>query len=231
MGRPMLARGLCQCGKTLPRADSKLCSRECAAISLSYARDKRQPMVCEQCNKTFMVKRCRLQPGKSAVRFCSLACRDLSLRKHHDFVCCKCGEQKTANDFFVDNHNPRGHVARCKACYAETAKNVLAFKPYRREESFQSGAKRRGLAYELTRGQFMTFWQKPCLYCGGPIPTIGLDRIDNARGYAMNNVVPCCSTCNSMKSGMAMSEFLERCQRIATRAAVSNSAITHGGKY
>lgn len=230
MGRPKIPRETCQCGKPLPRRDSRTCSRECQAIALSYARDKRQTKICEQCGVTFLVKLCRLQPDKPSVRFCSIACRDLSSRKRHDFVCCKCGEQKTEDDFYVDRQKPRGHVAQCKTCYAATAKNVLAFKPYHREQSLRSGAKRRSLPYELTREQFMSFWQAPCFYCGDAIRTVGLDRIDNAKGYTMDNVVSCCQICNSMKSSMSVQEFLDHCSRVA-RKVDANSAITHGGKY
>jgi 5-methylcytosine-specific restriction endonuclease McrA len=42
---------------------------------------------------------------------------------------------------------------------------------------------------------------KPCHYCNGPTgPTgAGLDRVDNSRGYAPDNVVPCCQECNRIK--------------------------------
>lgn len=41
-----------------------------------------------------------------------------------------------------------------------------------------------------------------CDYCGRRIPVTSgysLDRINNSRGYLLNNVVPCCGTCNSKK--------------------------------
>jgi len=42
----------------------------------------------------------------------------------------------------------------------------------------------------------------------------GLDRIDNTKGYVIDNVVPCCGHCNLMKRGMTVLEFKEHIQRI-----------------
>ena len=136
----------------------------------------------------------------------------------NDYVCTSCGKQKTADDFYVDSNKPRGRVARCKDCYREKQRTVVNFKPYRREGAYRRDAKKRGLAYELTREQFLSFWQKPCAYCGDDIATVGLDRVDNARGYVIDNVVACCRLCNAMKSGMPLADFVERCRLIADRA-------------
>lgn len=64
----------------------------------------------------------------------------------------------------------------------------------------------------------MSFWQKPCRFCGDAIQTVGLDRIDNRKGYTVSNVVACCRTCNSMKSGQTVAAFIARCRRIAERS-------------
>ncbi len=229
MGRPFKPRSEClMCGEKVKRFGKKFCSKVCAnRFRVIPILERREHRECIGCHKLFAEKPALMNRGR---RFCSKACADRALQKNHTFVCIKCGEQKTADDFYVDRHKPRGHVARCKACYSETSRKILAFKPYRREQSFRSGATRRSLAYELTREQFMTFWQKPCTYCGDEIQTVGLDRLDNTKGYTMDNVVSCCATCNGMKSGMALTEFLERCRRIAERAQ-ANSALTHDGKY
>jgi hypothetical protein len=72
-----------------------------------------------------------------------------------------------------------------------------------------------GIVFNLTFDQFMEHWQKPCSYCGEVIPTIGLDRVDNDRGYEPSNVVPCCEHCNALKGTTTLAEFLSRCTRIA----------------
>lgn len=60
----------------------------------------------------------------------------------------------------------------------------------------------------------MSFWQKPCHYCGGAITTVGIDRIDNTKGYAMNNCVSCCRTCNIAKGAMSPSDFMTHAKKI-----------------
>lgn len=42
----------------------------------------------------------------------------------------------------------------------------------------------------------------------------GLDRIDSDKGYILNNVVPCCQTCNTMKSDMSVDEFRDQVRRV-----------------
>lgn len=71
----------------------------------------------------------------------------------------------------------------------------------------------------FTYEQFIQYWQKPCTYCTGAIETIGLDRVDNAQGYHMTNVTPCCHACNWMKGEGSLDDFLDRCKRIARNHA------------
>ena len=60
----------------------------------------------------------------------------------------------------------------------------------------------------------MEMWQKPCYYCGSIIETVGVDRVDNNKGYTLDNVVPCCSKCNYMKNSNTEKEFLEHVEKI-----------------
>lgn len=42
----------------------------------------------------------------------------------------------------------------------------------------------------------------PCEYCGGWLPETGhgMDRKDPLKGYTLENVVPCCTSCNRIKN-------------------------------
>jgi hypothetical protein len=62
-------------------------------------------------------------------------------------------------------------------------------------------AKRKGLAFTLTREQYKELATKPCEYCGGKLPEkgSGLDRIACQIGYTLANCVPCCTVCNRVK--------------------------------
>lgn len=92
--------------------------------------------------------------------------------------------------------------------WADENKPRVAFALYKRS------AKARGLAFELTMDQFMSFWGKPCFYTGRPIASIGLDRVENAKGYTIDNVVPCCLAANKAKMAMSHDEFVALCAEV-----------------
>ena len=47
----------------------------------------------------------------------------------------------------------------------------------------------------------------------------GLDRLDSSRGHSLDNVVPCCHTCNLMKTNMGVEAFLAHIERIHSNLA------------
>lgn len=71
----------------------------------------------------------------------------------------------------------------------------------------------RGYQFELTKDQFFYLTKQNCYYCDKPPSQIkkskisqyiynGIDRVDNSKGYLIDNVVSCCKQCNSSKSGV-----------------------------
>ncbi len=82
-------------------------------------------------------------------------------------------------------------------------------------KQYKSGAEQRDHKWNLTFKQFMTFWQKSCYYCGSEIETIGIDRIDNSKGYGIDNIVSCCGKCNLMKHILDKKDFINQCKKIA----------------
>lgn len=114
---------------------------------------------------------------------------------------------------------------RCLSCRTELRKRVqkenkTKYKyhqqPKARYKVYKSGAERRGLVFDLSQDQFLSFWNKPCRYCGSSIDTIGLDRRDNKEGYTMGNTVSCCKQCNFMKHTMTEKMFIDKCVEIAS---------------
>jgi len=82
---------------------------------------------------------------------------------------------------------------------------------------YKRNARTRGLGFHITFEEFMTLWQKPCFYCGNPIDTIGIDRIDNDKGYEISNLAPCCFKCNHAKSNMSLERFIGWLKQISER--------------
>jgi len=85
---------------------------------------------------------------------------------------------------------------------------------------YKSSAGNRNLVFDIPFGEFIKLTSMNCHYCGSKPQSIiknprgngdyyynGLDRVDNLQHYAVNNVVPCCTTCNSAKSNKTIDEF------------------------
>lgn len=75
-------------------------------------------------------------------------------------------------------------------------------KPRSRFVDAQRTARSRGLDWSISFDAFVQHLGETCLYCGGALPEVGhgYDRVDNDHGYHPNNVVPCCTTCNMLRS-------------------------------
>ena len=79
---------------------------------------------------------------------------------------------------------------------------------------YKSNAKSRNIPFKLTFEQFKSFWKKPCWYCNNSIVTIGLDRVDNSKGYSVTNVVSCCEVDNKSKLDKSRDDYLEHCRKV-----------------
>ncbi len=86
--------------------------------------------------------------------------------------------------------------------------------------SYKSGAKKRNLVFDLTIDQFKDITSRYCDYCGikplqiktgrrshGQYTYNGIDRVDNTKGYTIDNVTACCKICNRAKREMSHAEF------------------------
>ena len=83
--------------------------------------------------------------------------------------------------------------------------------------SYKTGAKKRHLSFSLSRQEFRLIVTGACFYCGkfpdkfhgtdaynGKFNYTGIDRVDNSRGYTLDNCVPCCESCNHRKGGITI---------------------------
>ena len=84
-----------------------------------------------------------------------------------------------------------------------------------------SSAKHRNISWDMLEGDVHKLMQQNCFYCGaepnnvvgtalynGTFKYNGLDRVDNSRGYILDNVVPCCETCNKAKLDLPIEDFI-----------------------
>lgn len=110
------------------------------------------------------------------------------------------------------------HYVPNKLPYGVAAMNRL----YR---NYIASAKSRGYTFELSKSEFEVLTKQNCFYCGrkpnqilgssngvdilnGEYIYNGIDRLNNATGYTVDNIVACCKVCNRAKNSMEFSEFM-----------------------
>lgn len=65
--------------------------------------------------------------------------------------------------------------------------------------------KSRGKEFLLTKEEYIDIINRPCYYSGEDLSKemgIGLDRIDNAKGYTLDNVLPCIGWVNKIRNNL-----------------------------
>jgi len=83
-------------------------------------------------------------------------------------------------------------------------------------QNMRNRARRAGLECHLTVDDVMKLQSEPCWYCGAPATVRAtVDRVDNALGYALDNVAPACNPCNGKKRASSLDEVIvarRRCE-------------------
>ena len=174
---------------------------------------------CSACKKVFPLNKNNFYADKtkpSGVRYTCKKCADVKDREYrashkeilvvrHKAYYASHKKALVARSRIWKKNNP-DRVRETNKKHARTPTTIFA--------RYRLGAKARNLSFEITKEQFLSFWQKPCSYCGDEIKYIGLDRIDNDKGYTPDNIRSCCAICNKMKRDQKENDFLERCKRI-----------------
>lgn len=80
--------------------------------------------------------------------------------------------------------------------------------------NYKKRAKRDNINFEIVEKDCIPFYNTKCYYCGGNIKGLGIDRLDNTKGYIIENIVPCCKQCNYMKYVMNKDEFIQHIIKI-----------------
>ena len=140
---------------------------------------------------------------------------------------CLCRERTSISN--IGNTNVRKQ-------YGESSKNRL-FDRYKRN------AKTRNMSFELTFDEFINLTQQNCFYCNckpmqiakvkhgfGEFIYNGIDRLDNNKGYILENCVSCCMLHNSMKGELSKDEFLKEIGLIHKYTTFNNIYCTANKK-
>jgi len=132
---------------------------------------------------------------------------------------CECGAEVIAKGAKL-----RAKLTTRCGNHTKKPKGVGSFNAIYRVMSWR--AKSKNIKWELTKDFLKEITKLPCNYCGMEPSNIGsgsangnyiysgVDRVDSSLGYTVDNVVPCCSTCNKAKMQMSVVEFFEWIQRV-----------------
>jgi hypothetical protein len=142
---------------------------------------------------------------------------------------CKCGESNL-QQFSHNSRNKDGLEKKCRSCisvwhkeqykkhkkyYLDKAKEQHTENRKRGKERHytingrfnyaKSRATKNGKGWLLSFNDYEKLLSQVCHYCSNELAPnkasgVGLDRIDNARGYEIDNVLPCCGICNSIRN-------------------------------
>jgi 5-methylcytosine-specific restriction endonuclease McrA len=150
---------------------------------------------------------------------------DVSKRGVRWLCRCECGSLKVINGTTL-----RGGQQSCGCLSKETARiqstkyggnvarNCLV-------SNYRTTAAERSLEFALSHDECDTLFTGACVYCGdlpNRVFTVkkhsfiynGIDRVDNSRGYVIDNVVACCQICNRAKNSLDLKDFEQWIDRL-----------------
>jgi len=133
---------------------------------------------------------------------------------------CDCGNKKVV----VGGALNHGDTKSC-GCLHKLPKGKASFNAILKK--IKKGAVRRGYKWNIPKEVLKELIIKDCFYCGNKPSNVqknhshngafmynGLDRVDNNKGYTIDNIVPCCWDCNRAKYTMNVGEFFLWIKRI-----------------
>lgn len=148
--------------------------------------------------------------------------------RHTRWLCkCECGIERIVDKSSLISGKTRscGCLRKGRAGKPRLGYGVANMR--RTIEGYKRHAKKRGLEWSLTEERFKEIAQKDCYYCGAKPNNIrkahgyngdyiynGIDRVDNIKGYIIDNIVPCCKTCNLAKNNLTLQEFKDWIKRL-----------------
>ncbi len=134
------------------------------------------------------------------------------------FVRCDCG-----NERWIRSDILRKNKHGCSKCYAlSMRKSGEGHSINSAWKSLTNNARTRGIPVEISKEEFVIVAKQECFYCGEPpkeksyydqpewatpAKLNGIDRVDNARGYSIDNIVSACGTCNRGKMDLSLEDF------------------------
>jgi hypothetical protein len=148
---------------------------------------------------------------------------------------CECGNPAVVRGSYLTS----GHTKSCGCLRSEVAdarnkgrRNPDPWVPEMKTYIYHLSVDRehrRVLAetWDLTLDEYKSLVTSSCYYCGAEphglphakhlrksgVRRSGIDRIENSKGYTLNNCVTCCGACNREKGALTLKEFIDLTKR------------------
>jgi hypothetical protein len=156
-------------------------------------------------------------------------------------ICKECKIEKDCDDFHRMKKGLNGRRTICKECrkkekdeYLSRPEVIERNKKYYQEHKHEMRerlnvyywslvsqyhqylkmAKKKNRSFLLTKDDCNNFFNTKCYYCGDDYKGLRMDRIDSNKGYEIDNVRPCCWSCNYMKNSLNENEFYDKIKKI-----------------
>lgn len=213
----------CVCGKTrVLRSDNlkTIKDKNCKCDRVSH----RTPnLIGKKFNRLQVIEKGPLSKNKSRQWKCFCNCGNISYVTTYNL---KKGTIKSCGCLLKEK--ARIHIKKIQ--HLGTLKNIKSIEESGLTKvfcSYRSGAKNRGIDFKLTKKDIEPIIKSNCYYCGIEASNIhkneyskkeyrysGIDRLDNTKGYLVDNVVPCCIICNKAKRDLDLNDFLNWIERL-----------------
>ena len=146
-----------------------------------------------------------LQTTNSTKRLCTLCGNDFEGFKtrygKESMTCANCALKQATQD--------KKREDRVRNYKEENSKNTEGY-----YKEYIKKATLKGREITIDFNDFLNLVTSACYYCNhsSETETIGIDRVDNTKGYTKENCVPCCWKCNRIKHTYHQKFFLEKCK-------------------
>lgn len=93
----------------------------------------------------------------------------------------------------------------------------------------QTAITKRKLEFTITKEDYEKFRNGQCYLCGlssSDTHKNGIDRIDNSKGYILDNCRSCCGHCNHMKLDMDYNTFISHCKQITNHNKENATSVS-----
>ena len=176
--------------------------------------------ICPDCGKERLIRK---DQYKNNLKNYCLSCAKKNSPKYQRLKskiakkCINCGK-----DIIISKKTWINGTKKCNSCRTSETNKIKKGLAAQKSiyAQYRNKAKIKHLDFDLSFDEFMKITKQNCFYCNiepsnikkseynnGDFIYNGIDRMDNSKGYIIDNIIPCCKICNYAKNTMPLEEF------------------------